>query len=146
MFSGSDSARVAVLGGGLAGLSAARSLIEMGYQVSLVEKRPFLGGRAFSFYSHEADCEVDNGQHVFMGCCTYYIDFIRALGARGDAVLQDSLHTEVELDGVRGTLASSPVLGPLHLMPSFLKYPHLGISDKNTRRIRNGARGPYRQA
>ena len=130
MFSGSDSARVAVLGGGLAGLSAARSLIELGFQVSLVEKRPFLGGRAFSFYSREADCEVDNGQHVFMGCCTYYIDFIRALGARGDAVLQDSLHTEVELDGVRGTLASSPVLGPLHFMPSFLKYPHLGISDK----------------
>ena len=40
-----DSTRVAVLGGGLAGLSAARSLIEMGFQVSLVEKRPFLGGK-----------------------------------------------------------------------------------------------------
>ena len=128
--SGFGSTRVAVLGGGLAGLSAARSLIEMGFQVSLIEKRPFLGGRAFSFYSHETDSEVDNGQHVFMGCCTYYIDFVRALGAYCDATLQDSLHAEVVLDGKRGTLSSMPFLGPLHLMPSFLKYPHLGISDK----------------
>lgn len=125
-----DSTRVAVLGGGLAGLSAARSLIEMGYQVTLIEKRPFLGGRAFSFYSHETDSEVDNGQHVFMGCCTYYIDFLRALGAYGEAFLQESLHAEVELDGRRGALSSMPALGPLHLIPSFLKYPHLGISDK----------------
>ncbi len=130
MSSNPDSTRVAVLGGGLAGLSAARSLIEMGYEVTLIEKRPFLGGRAFSFYSHETGSEVDNGQHVFMGCCAYYIDFLRALGAYGDAFLQESLHAEVELDGRRGALSSAPVLGPLHLMPSFLKYPHLGVGDK----------------
>ena len=55
--------------------------MEQGFHVSLVEKRPFLGGRAFSFYSSEVGMEVDNGQHVFMGCCTYYIDFIKTLGA-----------------------------------------------------------------
>ena len=119
-----------MLGGGLAGLSAARSLIEMGFEVLLVEKRPFLGGRAFSFYSRDVDLEVDNGQHVFMGCCTYYIDFLRTIGAYKDATLQDSLHAEVILDGKRGTLSSSPLLGPLHLIPSFIRYPHLGMGDK----------------
>lgn len=130
MSSGSNKGKVVVLGGGLAGLSAARSLIEMGFHVTLVEKRPFLGGRAFSFYSRETDIEVDNGQHVFMGCCTYYIDFLRAINAYGDAVLQDSLRAEVVLDGVRGTLSSSPILGPFHLIPSFMRYPHLGVGDK----------------
>ena len=130
MSSGSNKRKVAVLGGGLAGLSAARSLIEMGFDVTLVEKRPFLGGRAFSFYSPETDIEVDNGQHVFMGCCTYYIDFLRAINAYDDAVLQDSLRAEVVLDGVRGTLSSSPMLGPFHLIPSFIRYPHIGASDK----------------
>ena len=130
MSNGSNKRKVAVLGGGLAGLSAARSLIEMGFDVTLVEKRPFLGGRAFSFHSRDVDMEVDNGQHVFMGCCTYYIDFLRAINASDDAVLQDSLRAEVVLDGVRGTLSSSPALGPLHLIPSFIRYPHLGAGDK----------------
>ena len=121
---------VAVLGGGLAGLSAARMLLEQGFHVSLIEKRPFLGGRAFSFHSSEVDMEVDNGQHVFMGCCTYYIDLIKALGAYENAFLQDSLRAEVVRDGERGTLASTPSLGPLHLLPSFVRYPHMGAADK----------------
>ena len=130
MSGGSDAGRVAVLGGGLAGLSAACSLIETGFSVTLVEKRPFLGGRAFSFYSRDAGVEVDNGQHVFMGCCAYYIDFLRTIGAYDDAFLQDSLRAEVVLDGKRGTLSSAPLLGPLHLIPSFIRYPHLGAGDK----------------
>ena len=130
MSNSSNKRKVAVLGGGLAGLSAARSLIEMGFDVTLVEKRPFLGGRAFSFHSRDVDMEVDNGQHVFMGCCTYYIDFLRAINASDDAVLQDSLKAEVVLDGVGGTLSSSPALGPLHLVPSFMRYPHISASDK----------------
>ncbi len=130
MSNGSRETRVATLGGGLSGLSAARSLIEMGYSVTLVEKRPFLGGRAFSFYSKENETEVDNGQHVYMGCCIYYIDFLRAIGAYDAAYLQDSLKAEVILDGRKGTLSSAPALGPFHMFPSFLSYPHLGAVDK----------------
>ena len=130
MYAGSDSPRVVVLGGGLAGLSAARSLVEADYHVTLVEKRPFLGGRAYSFYYRDADCEVDCGQHVFAGCCTYYIDFIQAIGAYGDSSLQDCLNVEIVQNGKKGRLSSTPTLGPLHLIPSFVKYPHLGIGDK----------------
>ena len=127
---GSTAKRVAVLGGGLAGLSAARRLLEHGYGVTLVEKRPFVGGRAYSFLDGREGVEVDNGQHVFLGCCTYYIDFLRTIGALDDAYLQDSLRTEVVLDGKSGVLSSVPFLGALHLLPSLLRYPHLSLREK----------------
>ncbi len=121
---------VAVLGGGLSGLSAARRLLERGYQVTLVEKRPFLGGRAYSFHDRKLDIDVDNGQHIFMGCCTYYIDFVKALGVEDKTFIQRKLDFEVVLDGKRGTLGSTPWLGQLHLLPSFIAYPHIGKADK----------------
>ena len=127
---GPSPATVVVLGGGLAGLSAARSAAELGYQVTLVEKRPFLGGRAFSFHDREVGYDVDNGQHIFMGCCTYYIDFLRAVGAIDNTYLQDALLAEVILNGSSGVLSSTPSLGAFHLLPSFIRYPHLRVGEK----------------
>ncbi|MCH8940199.1 MAG: FAD-dependent oxidoreductase, partial [Chloroflexi bacterium] len=65
-----------VIGGGLAGLSAACALVDQGVPVTLLEKRPFLGGRAYSFTDAETGQEVDNGQHVYLGCCTAYTGFL----------------------------------------------------------------------
>ncbi len=124
--------KIIVLGGGLAGLSAARRLLEHGFSVTLVEKRPFLGGRAFSFREGEGDdtVEVDNGQHVFLGCNSYYRDYLDAIGATDKTYLPDKLHTKVVRNGVSATLASKAWLGRLHLLPSFLAYPHIGLKDK----------------
>ena len=122
--------RVIVLGGGLAGLSAALRLTDLGFAVTLFEKRPFLGGRAFSFLDPREQVEVDNGQHVFLGCCTYYIDYLDTIGAAGKTYLQDRMKVVVVKDGKRGTIGSTPWLGRLHLFPSFLRYPHLGVMDK----------------
>ena len=125
-----DPKTVVVIGGGLAGLAAARSLTSYGYAVTLIEKRPFLGGRAFSFNDAEVGCEVDNGQHVFLGCCSYYLDLLRDIGTVDKTFLQSSLRVEVVRNGRRGVLSSVPALGPLHLLPSFVRYPHLGLLDK----------------
>ena len=122
--------RVVVLGGGLAGLSAARRLLELGFGVTLVEKRPFLGGRAFSFRDPESGVEIDNGQHVFLGCNRRYLEYLREIGAVDRAYIQDRLRAEVVRGGVRGVLSSTPRLGRLHLFPSLLGYPHLTATDK----------------
>ena len=60
---------VVIFGGGLAGISAAIRLLDHGIKPTLVERRPFLGGRAFSFADRSSGEEIDNGQHVILGVC-----------------------------------------------------------------------------
>ncbi len=106
-------------------------LLEQHYPVTLVEARKFLGGRAFSFPDTEARGEVDNGQHVIVGCCTYFRDFLRRLGVQEKWYLQPRLQIRV-LDhcGKEGMLASARLPSPFHLLPAFLTYPHLAPSEK----------------
>ena len=94
-----------ILGGGLAGMAAACHLLDEGWGVTLVEKRPYLGGRAFSFTDRETGQVVDNGQHVFLGCCTYYMDFLEKIGTLRRAYIQD--RTRVDVVSPAGT--SSPI-------------------------------------
>ncbi len=114
-------------------MAAACSLLEdrNACRVTLVEQRPYLGGRAFSFVDPETGCEVDNGQHVFLGCCSYYIDFLRKLGTLPMTHLQPTLQLKVmNGSGKAGLLGVAPLPPPFHLLPSFLRFPHLGLKDK----------------
>jgi squalene-associated FAD-dependent desaturase len=119
---------VLVIGGGLAGLSSAVVLAEAGFRVSLVEKRPHLGGRATSYLLPDGDY-VDNCQHVTMGCCTNLEDFYRRVGAGHKIHYYDRV---VFLDrlGRRGVLKRSPLPAPFHLSLSFLRLPFLTWEDK----------------
>lgn len=74
--------RVAVVGGGLAGLAAALELTSQGHDVKLSEARPTLGGAVQTLPEREGDPSPapDNGQHVALGCCTAYLDFISEIG------------------------------------------------------------------
>jgi len=112
-------------------MAAACNLLDAGRQVTLIEKRPYLGGRAFSFTDRETGQEVDNGQHIFLGCCTYYIDFLKKLGTFRQAHLQSKMLIKVLSPGrIAGQLSTAPLPKPLHLLPSFLTYRHLGLKDK----------------
>ncbi len=125
------SPHVVVLGGGISGMAAACRLLDSGRRVSLVEKRPYLGGRAFSFVDRETGQEVDNGQHVFLGCCTYYIEFLKKLGTLDQTYLQPKLEVKVmDPRGKTGKLSASFLPNPLHSLPSFLAYRHLGAWEK----------------
>jgi squalene-associated FAD-dependent desaturase len=123
--------RVVVCGGGLAGIAAACEASLLGAEVTLVERRPFLGGKAYSFTDDEAGVEVDNGQHVFLGCCTAYIALLRLIGAYADTTLQPALDVPVrDRAGRSGALRASRLPAPLHLGPSFATYPLLSHSEK----------------
>ena len=120
-----------VIGGGLAGLAAACELSEHGCKVGLVERRSSLGGRACSFSDPQGRGEVDNGQHVFLKCCTYYIRFLQKLGVWQKTRLQKRLQVTV-IDPRTGacTLEGSSLPAPFHLLPSFLRFRHLSPLDR----------------
>ena len=122
-------ARVGIVGGGIAGLSAACALADAGFQVSVFERRPYVGGRASS-YEHPGTGEtVDNCQHVLLGCCTNLLDFYRRIGVLDKIRWFDKL-TFIEPGGRRSEIRPSSLPAPLHTAPSFLKARSLSLADK----------------
>jgi squalene-associated FAD-dependent desaturase len=119
---------VLVIGGGLAGLSSAVALAEAGLPVRLFEKRPHLGGRATS-YTLPDGTEVDNCQHVTLGCCTNLSDFYRRVGAEGKIRFYDWLYF-ADKQGRRSTIKAVALPPPLHMAPSFLLFDALTWADK----------------
>jgi squalene-associated FAD-dependent desaturase len=112
-------------------MAAAWRLSSLGHPVTVVERRPYLGGRAYSFVDKETGCQLDNGQHVFLGCCTSYIRFLDEIGTLGQTYRQRFLRIEVRNGpSRRGVLKALPLPPPLHLLPSFLRYPHIGWWEK----------------
>ena len=124
-----QSPRVAVVGGGLAGLAAGCALAESGLRVTLFEKRSYLGGRASS-YQHPGTGEVvDNCQHVLLGCCTNLIEFYRRIGVEDKIRWYDHM-TFLEPGGRASVIQSSELPAPLHTAPSFLRAACLNLHDK----------------
>ncbi len=121
--------RVAVVGGGLAGITAALDLAAGGADVVLLESRGWLGGATFSI---ERDgLWLDNGQHVFMRCCTAYRALIDRIGARDGVVLQERLDVPVVAPGGRtGRLRRTALPAPLQLAAALVRFPFLSLADK----------------
>jgi len=122
-------ARVAVVGGGLAGLAAAVELKEAGLTVELFERGRLLGGRATSFTVGGE--EVDNGQHVFLGCCSQFIDFASRLGPPERMHMQDRFDVRVFAPGrTPSRLRAAGLPAPWHLAVGLLGYTELSWLDK----------------
>jgi len=121
---------VGVLGGGLAGLSAACALAEAGFVVTLLERRPYLGGRASSYQHPGTEEIVDNCQHVLLGCCTNLIDFYRRLGVADKIQWFERLNF-IEPGGRISVIQASPLPAPFHNAPSFARAAFLDIADKD---------------
>ncbi|MGJ5831003.1 hydroxysqualene dehydroxylase HpnE [Streptomyces ossamyceticus] len=122
-----------VVGGGLAGVTTALALADAGVRVTLLEGRPRLGGLAFSF--QRGTLTVDNGQHVYLRCCTAYRRFLDRIDAAALAPLQNRLDVPV-LDAAGrpgrrlGRLRRDALPVPLHLGRSLATYPHLSLAER----------------
>lgn len=124
-----------VVGGGLAGLSAAVAAADAGWRVTVLESRARLGGATHSFSRafDGGELQVDNGQHVFLRCCTAYRGFLRRLGVEGDTTLQRRLDVPVvdPATGRRARLRRDPLLpAPLHLSRSLARYAVLSPLER----------------
>ena len=125
-----DAPRIAIVGGGLAGLAAAVALAGRGFRIDLFESRTRLGGRATSFTDPESGELVDHCQHVSMGCCTNLADFCHRTGISGQFSRQRVLHF-FSPEGRRDDLSASRWLpAPLHLLPSLLRLSYLSLGER----------------
>ncbi len=116
--------RVAVVGGGLAGLAAALELTKQGHAVRVFEARPTLGGAVQTLPEREGDPSPppDNGQHVALGCCTAYLDFVAEIG-RSSALSRVRLGLPVVAeDGSVATIRPGLV--------GLLRYGHVSLGER----------------
>jgi squalene-associated FAD-dependent desaturase len=125
-----ESRTVVVVGGGLAGITAAVRCADAGLDVTLLESRGHLGGLTNSF--RRGGLDVDNGQHVFLRCCTSYLALLRRLGVTDKVHLQPKLAIQVRSPRLRQPvwLRRNALPAPLHLADSVLKYRPLGLADR----------------
>ncbi|HEX2970929.1 MAG TPA: hydroxysqualene dehydroxylase HpnE, partial [Tepidisphaeraceae bacterium] len=122
--------RVIVIGGGLAGMAATVALESAGAQVTLIESRRFLGGRATSFQDPQTGQMLDNGQHVLLGCCTNLRDFYHRLNASHLIRYERAIHFR-DVDGRQHDIWSVPGLpAPLHLAAALAGFSPLSLRDR----------------
>src|SRR4029078_5510264 len=116
--------RVAVVGGGLAGLAAALELTKQGHAVRLSEARPTLGGAVQTLPEREGDPSPppDNGQHVALGCFTEYLSFLERIGEGGSYTRRPLLLPVLAEDGRRADVKPS--------LAALLSYAHVPLRDR----------------
>ncbi len=120
--------RVVVIGGGLAGISAAVELGEAGLPVTLLEARPWLGGATCSFARR--GLTIDNGQHAFLRCFTAYRDLLGKLASSGSGAIQDRLDLTVVAPGAQARIRRSTLPAPLHLARPLARYGLLSVRER----------------
>jgi len=127
--------QVVVIGGGLAGITAAIGLRDAGVAVTLLESRPRLGGAASSYA--RAGMMIDNGQHVFLRCCSSYQGLLARLGVTGQVAIQDRFDVTVLSGAVSSSKGARPARlrrnglpSPLHFAGALARYPLLSLAER----------------
>lgn len=126
---------VVIIGGGFAGLAAAVELAEHGVKVLLLERRAFLGGRAYSFTDKTTGDTIDNGQHLMMGCYRHTLSFLEKIGSLAKLKFQQNLQVDFLSQSANGEITHAsfkcPSLpAPLHLLAGLFKLETIGWKDR----------------
>ena len=119
---------VIVVGAGVAGLAAASALVSAGARVTVIDRKPYVGGRAYS-YEHPALQEVVDCQHVLLGCCTNMRHLCSTAGL-DDKIRWYKELTFLETNGSASRIRPTGLPAPLHSSIDFLRAKMLGVGDK----------------
>lgn len=120
-----------VVGGGLAGLSTAISLTKKNIHVHLIEASPKFGGRVYSFLDEASGNEIDNGQHLLLGCYYETIEFIKLIGAQQQFHFQKRLEIDfLDQNKSEYHLKAAKLPYPFGLLAGLLNYKILSLFDK----------------
>jgi len=132
--------KVIIIGGGFAGLSAAAELSSAGFHVTLIEQRRFLGGRAYSFLDKNTGLELDNGQHILMGCYENTFRFLEKIGVTDKLYFQKDLCVDfLDTTGAAYRLSCLPLPAPLNILSGILRFKAISLAERI--RMLNMAKG-----
>ncbi|ANT64761.1 MULTISPECIES: FAD-dependent oxidoreductase [Prosthecochloris] len=123
-----ESRTVLVLGGGLAGLTAAKRLVDRGFKVKLIEKRPFYGGKVSSWKDDEGDW-IESGTHCFFGAYDVLYDLMREINAYQNVLWKDHRLTYTLAGGNSFTFNTWNLPSPLHLVPAIVKNGYFTFGE-----------------
>ncbi|WP_290664958.1 oleate hydratase, partial [Ignavibacterium sp.] len=123
--------KVIIIGGGLAGLSAAAHLSKKNFKVILLEASPKLGGRAYSFFDEKTQTEIDNGQHILMGCYSDTLNFLKIIDAYKYLNIQKILEINyLAKDKNHFRLKAPNFIYPLNLLFALFSFKELNLKEK----------------
>src|SRR3990170_1715040 len=123
--------KVIIIGGGFAGLSAAAELSSAGFHVTLIEQRRFLGGRAYSFIDKNTGLELDNGQHILMGCYENTFRFLEKIGVINKLYFQKNLCIDfLDTRGNACRLNCLPLPAPFHILSGILRFKAISLAER----------------
>ncbi len=121
--------KLAIVGGGWAGLSAAVTAADLGHTVTVLESAHTLGGRARRVSSRRLSKTIDNGQHILLGAYQQTLELMQRMHLDINTLFRRDLLTLRSLDGTY-QLAASNVAAPLHLLVGLVRAKGLSVADK----------------
>jgi len=128
---------VLIIGGGLAGLTAAVYLVKNNFNVTLFEASPKSGGRVYSFNDVKTKTEIDNGQHIMMGCYSETRTLLNIINANhnfhfaGDGNNQHRLIVNyLDRNGEQFKLETSSLPYPFNLLSGLITFNAFSLSEK----------------
>lgn len=123
----SSNIKVAIIGGGLAGLAAASELSSHGIKVTVFEAAPQLGGRARSV--HWQGLILDNGQHILLGAYHQTLRLMKKIGLDAEeSLLRQSLNLNIHHAIHLKSYKSLPA--PFNLLMGLLTCKGLNWSER----------------
>ena len=125
------SPKVCIIGGGIAGLSAAVFLVNEGVDVTLIESSPKFGGRAYSFFDKTLGDYIDNGQHILASWYVNTMEFLELIGSKNNIKVQDALEIKfADNNGNKFEFKCPDIPPPLHLIKGIFGYKAVGLKEK----------------
>jgi zeta-carotene desaturase len=121
--------KILILGGGLAGLSAAVELLDRGHEVTVLEGAKMLGGKAASWRDEEGDI-VDLGQHVVTPLYQHFLALLRKVGAERNLIWKEGDYILALRGGKVGSIRIARLPPPLHFLVGLLRYRNLPLVDR----------------
>ena len=122
---------VLIIGGGVAGLAAAVELTTRGYSILLVEQKQRLGGRTYSFIHPETGDEVDNGQHLMMGCYHFTMKYLKTISALNTVNIQKTLSITFRKEKFPPLeLKASSLPAPLNILIGLFRLKSLSFGNR----------------